>query len=308
MGTYGQALDQASSAPFLAKGPLDLDACMIAGQAILAGQAPSWGDEAAHVTDLSGLCDREVWARRKAAEAERLGEPGIVREPFDPETKVGFALGHASEKILLDAIQFGLADGWSMTRQVALCITLDDAGRLRQATVVDPTDRMIEGHADAVIFGTGPTPVAVIDVKSTVWWNKNEGGRKVWYPAGEPKLGHRVQVATYALALGAKHAGLYELDLGGKGRRVTWFDPEPYRALIERRMVGVLHTTDPAQEEPDVLPNDWTYIKAERNDSGWITGGQSWACGYLNAKGEVKRGYCSHTLCPRHVANTEVKL
>ena len=307
--TYGEAIDQAFADRPAASAPLDVDAAMSAGLEALAAKAPPWGDESAHVTDLSGLCDRETWARRS----------GVPREPFDTATRVGFELGHASEKLLLDAIEAGLPAGWSLVRQATIRLTLDEEGALYGTTLLDgdpvlpkwfaetPKDRIIVGHIDAIICH-GPLFVTVIDTKSTVWWSKNENGRQVWYPKGPPKQGHKIQVATYAMALGLKVAGLYELDLAGKDRRMSWFDVEPYRALIERRIVAVLHMTSPAAEEPVVLPNDWTYIRATRNSAGRITGGDSWACGFINRKGEMKRGYCSHTACPAHVLNTPVTL
>jgi len=310
---YGEAITQAFADHPVPPAPMDLEAALTRGIDKITKDAPPWGNDGAHVTDLSGLCDREVWNRRSMA------IQGIDPAPFETETQLGFDLGHLSEKILLDRIEAGLPAGWSMIRQQVVRLTLDPEGKLFGTTLLltdtvlpewakkVAADRWIVGHLDAVIV-EGAVYRAVVDVKSTVWWSKNDGGRQVWYPKGPPKQGHKIQIAAYSLALDLPVAGHYEFDLASKQRRPTWFTVEPYRALIERRMAAVLHFTEPRNEEPDVLPNDWTYIRAERNSAGRITGGDSWACGYLNHKGEVKKGYCSHTACPRHVSNTEVTL
>jgi hypothetical protein len=275
---------------------LDLDAAYARGCEKL--NKPRGDEGLAHVGDVSGLCDREAWARRKS------GKPLPVN---DVETLTAFWLGHAAEVGMLDRIEAGLPEGYRMERNVLVALWLDKTGKLQGARKDTTTGvpGVVWGHLDAAIYDAEGNLHVVPDTKSTVWWSKNEAGRQVWYPKGPPKIGHELQVSTYAIALGAKKAALYELDLAGKGRRTSWVDPEAHRAEVTQRVAEVLERTDPSKPEPDVAPNRWT-----------STGEGSWACGTAfervnKQSGEIetiiKRGYCRYTACPNHVSNVEVE-
>jgi hypothetical protein len=249
---------------------LDIEAAYQRG---LAALTESRTDSDPHIgTHLAGACDRESWAKRKAA----LGEL-VIKAVEDPDVQTGFWLGHEVEAGLLDRIEAGLEPGFTMTRNL-FC----NLGGLI-------------GHIDAVILDTNHDAVLVIDTKSTVWFNKNERGKQVWYPK-PPKETQALQVAAYAIAIGCPAAGLYELDLGGKNRQWIPVDPEQYRAEVERRIVEVLERTDPAKPEPDVMPNY----------------GATWPCGSIRKDRDgnlvIKKAYCAYTACPHHVDNALVTL
>lgn len=245
---------------------IDIEECYQRGLRAMSDQRT---DSAPHIgTHLAGMCDRESWAKRKSA---ATGE-ALVSEIKEPDVLTGFWLGHEVEAGLLDRIEAGLPPGYQMERNV-FCLL----GRL-------------EGHIDAVI-STNHGPVLVIDTKSTVWWNKNERGKQVWYPK-PAKHAQALQVAAYAIAIGCPAAGLYELDLGGKARQWIPVDPEDHRAEIERRAKEVMERTDPENPEPDVTPNF----------------GATWMCGSITKDGTVRKAYCVYGACVHHVDNALVTL
>lgn len=320
--TYNQAITAAfESQPI--PSPLDLDAIVRASFADY-GDDNGWGNNDAHVSDIVGLCDREVWARRYSAVYKSQEERGMTilpREPINTEAAIAMELGHVAEAVLLDRMEKHLPEGWTMVRQQKVYLTISPVdGHLfsllehpdlyagPETWVHEHDGKWAVGHIDAWLVNIDLRLSLVFDAKSTVWWNKNENGKQVWYP--KDKLGrksHRLQVATYALGVAASAAGLLELDLGGKGRNVVWYDPQPFLELAERRLIAVLNNTDPKNDEPDVLPNEWTFINAQRGQDGRITGGTSWACGYVDRSGNVKPGYCRHSTCERHSANIQAE-
>lgn len=253
---------------------IDIEQCYQRG---LAALTESRTDSDPHIgTHLAGACDRESWAKRRDAQNAQNGASagaGALCTPVvDPNTLTGFWLGHTVEHGLLSRIEAGLPYGFEMDRSVKVVW------------------KGLTGNIDAIIFDADRKPVLVIDTKSTVWWNRTEMGRQVWYPK-DVKHGQVLQVAAYAIAIECPAAGLFELDLGGKARQWIPVNPEEYREEIERRVREVIERTDPAGPEPDVTPNE----------------GFSWMCGSItvNKKGEtvVRKAYCSYTGCPHHVSN-----
>jgi hypothetical protein len=249
---------------------IDIEAAYVRGLAALTDRRT---DSEPHIgTHLAGMCDRESWAKRRFALAGDVDLDPIT----DPTVLTGFWLGHSVEAGLLDRIEAGLPAGFAMARNVDC--DLDG----------------LTGHIDAVIHASG-NPALVIDTKSTVWWPQTERGKQVWKPK-EVKHNQELQVAAYALAIGAPAAGLYELDLGGKARRWVPVDPEEHRAEIEARAARVIDLTDPTKPEPQVGPN-W--------DATWMCGSAK-----TDRDGNVviRKAYCGFTACPRHVDNALVTL
>jgi hypothetical protein len=262
-------------------GDLDLSAAYRTGMAKYAALDSRRDGAEPHLGgDVAGNCFRLSHERRRRAAAF---EPPFER---DHTTLALFAIGHAIEKVALDRIEAGLPTGQYMVRDVGCEV-----------------DGVV-GHADAVIYEDGsypPKSIAVIDVKSTTWWSqRDEYNRIVWRPK-EVKPGHEIQVASYALALGAPKAYLFEIDCASKGERVTEVDVAGLVPLVKTRIAEVIDLTDPAKPAPEAMP----------------MAGAEWMCGAVKrAKNKntgqfdtiVSRAYCPHEACPRHVSRTEVVL
>ena len=236
--------------------------------------------------DVAGICDRQGWERRYRA------THGLPPLEHDSATLKLFARGHAMEAMVLDRIEAGLPQGFILTRDEVVAY------------------RGCVGHLDAAIYyhpepdfepDKAGIPVMVLDVKSTVWWqSRDEYNRIVWVPK-EVRDSHQIQIAAYAIAIGAPLASLFEYDVASDQVRETHVDVDSYRALVERRITEVLNLTDPAKPAPAAAPLP----------------GAEWACGKVKrAKNKltgeydqiIARAYCNVTSCPSHVANAPVEV
>jgi hypothetical protein len=269
--------------------------------------------------DLAGLCDRAGWARRRLASSKLVWDSlteGFVdpaehlREALrTPESVTGMQLGFAVEALVLDALARGLPDGRRMQTNVCAALVLTDEGL--QGRLFSDDTRLVAfaarhanvavGHIDAIVRNDEAGELLVLDVKSTVWGDSWKSGERVWSQKYPPKESHVLQVSAYALAVSLEYpdavvsAGLFELDLGGKGTRFSPVDWQAEKQRVGVRLREALALTDPADEQgPPARPNPWTV----RED------GTSWACGSIDDRGRVRRGYCGLTSCPSHVLNT----
>lgn len=299
---------------------IDLIAAYEAGARAL-HEGRSRGDEQfAHIGgDVAGMCDRATWARRTYhsgalvfdAPTDRWVSPNEDLKPALPDAQsiTAMELGHAAEALILDGIEAGLPDGWLLERNVP--VALLESGHLDGALLPsNDQDALIQfaeehpnaviGHIDAII--TSPDGSRhVVDVKSTVWKDSFKGGNgREWTPWGPPKESHALQVSAYAMAVAIATSSptvtvsalLLELDLGGKAMRLCPVDWQENAPAVRERVIKVLQTTHPSQPEPPAQPEPHTIGKD----------GTSWACGSIN-NGRVKKAYCAHTACPRHVLN-----
>lgn len=291
---------------------IDLIAAYEAGARALHEDGSRGDEEFAHIGgDVAGMCDRATWARRKyhSATEDVFGEyrPALP----DAQSITAMELGHAAEELILDGLEAGLPEGWLLERNVPVALVLLESGLLDG--VLFPSndqDALIQfaeehrnaviGHIDAII--TPPDGSRhVVDVKSTVWKDSFKGGNgREWTPWGPPKESHALQVSAYALAVAIATSSptvtvsalLLELDLGGKAMRLCLVDWQENAPIVRERVIKVLQTTHPSQPEPPAQPEQLTIGKD----------GTSWACGSIN-NGRVKKAYCAHTACPRHVLN-----
>lgn len=278
------------------------------------------GDEALlHIGgDLAGMCDRAAWARRKYHSGKLVWDVltgGWVNPyeelrsvPPDAKSIASMQLGFKAEELILDGIERGLPEGFSLARNVHAALVLTEEGLHGKLFPDDVTDAAIAyaedhagvaiGHIDGIVHDADWTNAVVLDAKSTVWSDSWKTGERVWTQKYPPKESHELQVAAYALVVSLHHrfctvrAGLLELDLGGKGTRWSEVDWRAKGELIEARMRECGSRTNPENDAPEPKPNPWT-IKRD---------GTSWACGAVVA-GKVSRGYCGQTSCPAHVLN-----
>jgi hypothetical protein len=298
---------------------IDLIAAYEAGARALYEGGARGDEEFAHIGgDVAGMCDRATWARRTYhagalvydAATDKWVNPHEDLRPALPDAQsiTAMELGHAAEALILDGLEAGLPEGWKMSRNVGAALIVRDDGSLDGVLtaadhqdelnqLAEDTPRAVIGHIDAII--TSPDGSRhVIDVKSTVWKDSFKGGNgREWSPWGPPKESHALQVAAYALAAslfasGNVSAALLELDLGGKAMRLSPVDWQALAPTVRERVIKVIHTTHPSQPEPPAEPEAHTIGKD----------GTSWACGSIT-NGRVRKGYCSHTACPRHVLN-----
>jgi hypothetical protein len=265
--------------------------------------------------DLAGMCARNSWARRRYETVPRRWDsltrswvhphPELEGALPEPQSIVAMQLGFKVEELVLDALEAG-REGWDVQRNVPCALILTEEGL--QGRVFEGDDAhgaMIDfasghentavGHIDAILSGQGQ--LVVIDVKSTVWQQRYDGGQSTWQQRYGPKESHVFQVSAYALAVslacpGANvSAGLFELDLGGKDHRWSQVDWKGQWAAIRSRMLECVAVIDPRDEiGPPAVPAQWTHRK----------GGESWACGSIS-NGKLSRAYCGLTSCPSHV-------
>lgn len=298
---------------------LDLIAAYEAGARALF-ECGSRGDEDyAHIGgDVAGMCDRATWARRSYhsgvlvfdAPTDRWVNPNEDLKPALPDTQsiTAMELGHAAEALILDGLEAGLPAGWLLERNVPVALMVREDGVFEGivcaandeeglTTFAEEHPNAVIGHIDAII--TQPEGSRhIVDVKSTVWKDSFKGGNgREWTPWGPPKESHELQVAAYAYAVSLLYSSpiealLLELDLGGKAMRLCPVDWQALVPTVRERVIKVLQTTHPSQPEPPAQPEPHTIGKD----------GTSWACGSIT-NGRVKKGYCAHTSCPRHVLN-----
>jgi len=270
---------------------LDLDACYRRGTEALTEPRTDW--ETPHIAShVAGMCDRESWAQRRLNYLRKQDERGLTNslmieeervlsaalQPFSTETETGFWLGHAVEERVVARIVAGRPDGWTYLTKV-------------------PIDGQFISEIDLILIDPEKREY-IVDCKSTVWNATFVDGSKVWATSFATKHNYKLQIADYALRRGAVACAIFELDLGGKGRRFEWFDPADFKDELTERYAEVLLRTDPLREEPTYItkPNHWA---------------EGWACGSVQTRtdkktGEektvVKRAYCSLTSCPSHVS------
>ncbi len=183
------------------------------------------GDELdAHCADL-WACPRATWYRRQ----------GHRPAPFEREKLAQFAIGHGYESEVRETLDAAglrlLEDGFSVE-----CLGLT-------------------GHPDIVVFGkdgvskdgyTSYPMDTVIEVKTT----------ELVTPKDEVSPHYAIQVAFYALALGAPHALVLVKHAKSHAEVAYPVDPEDYRDLIERRAAEVRAQTHPDAPMPPMEPGE----------------------------------------------------
>lgn len=166
---------------------------------------PGRGDEhLAHISDLYG-CDRATWARRN----------GKAKPSFDDRTLLKFAMGHAVERIVADAL------------------SLNGSGN------VECRIGEMVGHAD----GDLDAEDAVLEVKSTSFLKG-----KV---PDEPQEHYAIQGLGYCVALGRSRARIFVVcrESGKVAEFVVELTPER-ETWIRERAAEVVAVTRPGAPEP----------------------------------------------------------
>ena len=231
-------------------------------------------DGFAHVTDLSGLCYREVWANRN----------GVAEQEFDYTSMVRMDLGTALEPWLLERLETGFIEqNFDIHHQVRLSAWMEGSKLSGGLRILEPTDgrQIVRGTLDALYRRKDrPEQQCVIDIKT---------GATV-----ADKYQYRLQVSLYGLLTKSPVVGLlYFSRMDGKLFAPQWWDPEIYREELTERFKQVTMFTKPGDTEPTTfVPNPWTMTPAKG-------GAWSWACG----KKGGKPSYCNYVNCEKNNRN-----
>lgn len=183
---------------------------------------PERGDEhLPHISDLYA-CDRATWARRA----------GKAKATFDDRTLLKFAMGHAVERIVAEALH------------------LNGSGN-----VECHLGEMV-GHADGILENE------VLEIKSTSFLRGQ-------VPT-EPQEHYQIQALGYATALGRRYSRIFVVCR--ESGKVCEFKVEltPEReAWVRARAEEVIVTTDPDAPEPKCNARyPWQKRQCEATDCG----------------------------------------
>ena len=287
---------------------LDLGKAFVDGSKLFWLATQREDKELAHVSDLSGMCDRLAHARRSG---KNMAIP-------DHQSITAMSLGLHLEGYILDRIEAGLPNEWAMERDLVVVIKRDPStGRLvgfHQTRAqfdkfvlpqFDATTR-VKGHIDAALVNTTTRQVIIIDTKTKAWsrgWS-GDSNRQEFRADSDFRDNYVVQVGTYGVGFdGAKHGALFEFNKAGSEFRTGWIDLQEVLPLVEQRFAEVIARSNPSNPEPEIGPLEWTKVKS----------GESWACGYLTMIGSAKsgkrgmqkisKGYCEYHECPNHIVS-----
>jgi hypothetical protein len=283
-------------------GAPDLEQAFIDGSMTLFRELQRGDEEVAHVSDMSGMCDRLVHARRSG---KTLMAP-------DHASVTNMSLGLALEEYLMPRIEAGLVhQGFKLERNLVVVLSREPDGEVRGQNFTKEhfelwkpdnwnPERMIKGHIDGLVYKDDF--IAIIDTKTKPWKQKFVNAAWEFYPGKEYRDSHLVQIGSYGLGFDrARYGAIFEFNKAGCESRTGWFELESVYPVVKQRFYEVLARTNPDNPEPDIGPLPWTEVRP----------GESWACGYYapvykgpnRGKQVVKKAYCEYTACPLHIAS-----
>ena len=222
-------------------------------------------DGYAHVSDLSGKCDRETWARRN----------GLTSTDWDYESMAKMDMGTLLEPWLLERLEAGfIEDNYTVEHQVPVSLWMEGGQLTGSRREFERSSAMVvRGTLDAIYTHKETRQKVVIDIKT---------GASI-----KEKYQYRLQVSAYSLATGSPYAGLlYFSRLDGKAYGTFW-ETETMRKALTDRFNQVVSFTKIGDPMPPAEPADWTYNTSKAK------GRVSWACS----------SYCGFLDCEKNGRN-----